>query len=216
MFLCHISQNVPNCEFPRQTVLFDVYIYCEPVKIKVVLFYCKDWLGTLVDSWLQEAWILNQLERWVSRRGRGSQRGFIWQQKWSKDSVMAGNIIHWTFVWSGLFTYHLLQGDPTRLSIVICLWRIEKRPNGMTKFFLNHEFILAGLIIYHSFSLSQKIWSQIKINMFFLEINGKWPFLKSVKKYYCQTTSTFFFLPFWRPQQKNWCHILKSVLKWVI
>ena len=106
-------------------------------------------------------------------------------------------------------TVCMLQGDPTRLSIVICLWRIENSINGTNqninsrvniKRFDNSPFINFGLNIL------------VKKKAYFLKINGKWLNIQGVK------TKLLFNIPrifahFWRPEQENWCHILTSVLK---
>ena len=49
---------------------------------------------------------------------------------------------------------------------------------------------MGGLIIYHSLTLCQKIWS-LKKMAYFLEINVKWLIIQGVKKSYCQTSCAF-------------------------
>ena len=47
-------------------------------------------------------------------------------------------------------------------------------------FFFIKEFILGGFIIYHSFTLGNKVWPLSKISQF-LAIYGKGPFIQGVK-----------------------------------
>ena len=101
----------------------------------------------------------------------------------------------------------LIQGDLKEVNIVILLWRIEKCLNGTHNFFIQ-EFILGGLIIYHSFTLSQNIWPKI-FSLNILEINVKWLFVPGVKKEFIVQYPVNFLMF----QQKNWWHIFKSVSK---
>ena len=56
----------------------------------------------------------------------------------------------------------VLQGDPTRLTILICLLLIEKRLLGVGVGPIEikiQQLVLGGLIIYYLFTLDQTFWS---------------------------------------------------------
>ena len=72
------------------------------------------------------------------------------------------------------------------------------------------EFILGGLIIYHYFTCCQKKTSQQNKLSLFSEINWKWLNIRCVKKLF---NIQLILNHFWRTQQKNWSHIIQSVLK---
>ena len=83
--------------------------------------------------------------------------------------------------------------------------------NAKTGQFFFQQFILGGLIMKHSFTLSHKNM-QVKNLAFFLEINEKWLFIQDVKTILPSIIQRIFcFLK--TPQQTNWGHILNSVLK---